>query len=193
MNGGEFLESESLYSIMAWHFPIWYFFSVVLSKSMCISAFGLSSSPNSFVILLIHLAFSLCSLVVAIFLSKIVWFLLHPVVGVFLCHLPPLVGRISFWCFGISCFVCIVLPFVNIFLIFLFFASTFWFISSSYIVIFHCVAFFFLSLHIPVSFLCFMILVCFHRFFYLHFQSNFPSWFWFFLQFFLGDTNFLIN
>ena len=37
----------------------------------------------------------------------------------FLTQLPQLVGRIFFCCFGIFCFVCIVLPFFGIFLIFL--------------------------------------------------------------------------
>ena len=55
---------------------------------------------------------------VAIFWSKIVWFLLHLVVGMFLRPLPTLVGWISFRCFGMSCFVCIFLPFLDIFLIF---------------------------------------------------------------------------
>ena len=42
-------------------FSSWIFFSVVLSKSMCISALGLSSSPSSsLVILFIHSALSLC-------------------------------------------------------------------------------------------------------------------------------------
>ena len=56
---------------------------------------------------------------VAIFLSKIVRFLLHPVVGMFSCYPLPIVDRIVFHCFGKSCFVRIVLPFVDISLIFL--------------------------------------------------------------------------
>ena len=35
-------------------------------------------------------------------------FFLHPVVGMFSCHLLPVVDRIFFSCFGMSCFVCIV-------------------------------------------------------------------------------------
>ena len=75
------------------------------------------------------------------------------------------------------------------------FASTFWLISSSSIVIFSCVAFSFLFLHIPSSYLCFIILACFRRFFYLRFQSNFPSGFDFFFVLFEGipifsQTNF---
>ena len=95
------------------------FFSVVLSKSMCISAFGLSLSPsNSLVILFIHSAFPLCLFGCHIF-YKIVRFLLHPVVGMFLCHLLQVVSRIFFRCFGMFYFVCIVLPFVDMFSIFL--------------------------------------------------------------------------
>ena len=91
------------------------FFNVVLSKLMCISVFGPCSSPsNSFAIFFIHSAFSLCSLG-----CYIVRFLLHPVVGMFSCHLYPVVGRIFFPCFWMSRFVCIVLPVVNISLIFL--------------------------------------------------------------------------
>ena len=94
-------------------------FSVVLSKSMCISVLGPSSSPSSsLVMLLIHSAFSLCFLV-AIFSSKIVRFLWYLVVCMFSCHSLPIVDRIFFRCFGKSCFVCIVLPFVDISLIFL--------------------------------------------------------------------------
>ena len=75
--------------------------------------------------LLIHLSYCLsiwpfrCAFLVAIFQSKIVRFHLHPVVCVFSCHLLPVVDRIFFRCFGISCFVCNVLPFVDISFIFL--------------------------------------------------------------------------
>ena len=96
------------------------FFSVVLGKTMCIYAFVPSSRPSSsFVILFIHSAFSLYFLFVAIFLSQIVGFLLHPFVGMFSCHLLPSVDKIFFRCFGISCFVCIVFPFVDVSLAFL--------------------------------------------------------------------------
>ena len=37
----------------------------------------------------------------------------------FSCHSHPIVDRISFRCFGMSCFICIALPFVDISLIFL--------------------------------------------------------------------------
>ena len=46
------------------------------------------------------------------------FFFLHPVVGMFLCHLLPVVDRTFFHCFGMSCFVCIVSPFVGISLVF---------------------------------------------------------------------------
>ena len=45
------------------------------------------------------------------------------------------------------------------------FPSTFWFISSSFSFVFPCVAFYFLSQHVPAFFLCFIILVCFRKFF----------------------------
>ena len=54
---------------------------------------------------------------VAIFSSKNVRFLWRPVVGMFLYHTLPVVDRIFFRCFGMSCSVGIVLPFVDISLI----------------------------------------------------------------------------
>ena len=57
---------------------------------------------------------------VAICSSRIVRFLWRLVVGMFLCHALPIVDRIFFRCFGMSCFVCIVLPFVDIILVSLF-------------------------------------------------------------------------
>ena len=82
--------------------------------------FPLSGLVRAFLILLsycLSIRLFCYVLLVAIFLSKIVWFFLHPVIGLISCHLLPLVGRIFFRCFGMSCFVCIVLPFVDISLI----------------------------------------------------------------------------
>ena len=56
---------------------------------------------------------------VAIFSSKIVRFLWRLFVGMFFCHALPNVDKIFFRCFGMSCFVCIILPFVDISLVFL--------------------------------------------------------------------------
>ena len=151
--------------------PVWYSFIFVLNKSMCISAFIPSSIPNSLVILFIYSAFSLCFLF-AIFLFKIVQFLLHLVTGMFFSSSPPCV--IFFHCFGVFCFVCIALTFVNIFLIFLFFIWTFWFISSICMVIFYCVDFSFWFLHSPASFYHFIILASFLRFFLSAFPVGFP-------------------
>ena len=90
-----------------------------LGKSIYISVLGPSSSlSSSLVILFIHSAFSLCFFV-AIFSSKIVRFLCHLVIGMFSCHSLPIVDKIFFRCFGKSCFVCIVLIFVDISLIFI--------------------------------------------------------------------------
>ena len=44
----------------------------------------------------------------------------------------------------------------------------------------------FLFLHVPASFLCFIILACFHRYFICS-LLNFPSWFWFFPCFLRGS------
>ena len=47
---------------------------------------------------------------------------------------------------------------------------------------FSCLNFYFLSLHLPVSFFSFIILACYRRFF-LRFQSYFPSWVFFLVSF----------
>ena len=95
---------------------------------MCIFAFRSSSSPSSsLVILFIHSAFSLWFFGCHILL-KIVWLLLHPVVGIFLCYLLPVVDRIFFCCFEISYFIYIVLPYVDISCL-NFWDETWWFLS----------------------------------------------------------------
>ena len=46
MNGGEFLEPEAMYSIMAWRFSVWYFFLVSFRVSRCVFPFwGLLQVP----------------------------------------------------------------------------------------------------------------------------------------------------
>ena len=93
-------------------------FSVVLSKSMCVSALGPSLNPSSsLVIFFIHSAFSLWFFWLAYFSPKSFRFF-----GIWLLvffRVTPLaiVDRIFFRCFGKSCFVCSVLPFVDISLI----------------------------------------------------------------------------
>ena len=147
VNGDEFLEPWTMYSIMARRFPVRYFLvSFWINKYVFPLSGFLRSLLILFVILFIHLAFSLFFFffLVAI-LSKIVRFLLHLVVDMFSCHLLPVVDKIFFRCFGMSCFVCIVLHFVDISSIFPSFASTFWFISSSCTVIFPVLPFLFCS------------------------------------------------
>ena len=58
----------------------------------------------------------------------------------FSCHSLPIVDRISFRCFGMSYFVCTVLPFCRYLFNLPSLASIFWFISSSCTVIFPHVA-----------------------------------------------------
>ena len=125
----------------------------------------------------------------SIFLFNIVPFLLHPVVGMFCYNLLQIVNRIFFLCFRMS-FLSVFFHFCRYLFNLPSFVSILWFIPPSCIVIFSCVAFSFFFLHSLASFLCFIILVCFRRFFYLHFQSNFPSWSWFFLCAFWGDPIF---
>ena len=156
---------------------------------MCISVFGPSSSPsNSFVILL-----SIRLFCYVFFIDKIVRFLLHPGVGMFSCYLLPVVGRIFFHCFGKSRFVCIVLPFVNITLIFLLSPVPSGLFPQVVLLLFLVLPFPFCSYMFQrLSFIlsCWPVSV---DFFYLSFQSNFPSWFWFFLRAFWVDPNFLTN
>ena len=151
-------------------------FNVVLSKLMCISVLGPSSSPSSFSFNIVY-PFSIFVMffLVAIFSSKFARFIWHLVVGMFSCHSLPIVDRIFFRCFGKSCFVCIVLPFVDISLIFLFLLALFGLFPYVVLLFFSCVACSFLFLLISAHFIFFIILACFRRFFYLRFQSNFPS------------------
>ena len=103
--------------------------------------------------------------------------LLRPVVSMFSCHLLPVVDRIFFRWLGMSCF-CLYYSTLCRYLFHLpSFTSNFWLISSSCIVFFFSSCLSFLSLHIPClsfyhlsSFLCFIILTCFRRFFYLRFS-----------------------
>ena len=110
--------------ILSWSniFQFDIYFSVIWRKSMCIATFGPSSNPsNSFFISLIHWNLLLCFLSCYI-LVQIVRFLMHSFVGMFSYNLLLVVDRIFFRCFGMSClfvFFCIVLRFVDIFLIFL--------------------------------------------------------------------------
>ena len=108
----------------------------------CVLHRGKHSSrlSKSFPKFLIHSAFLLCSLLSFCFL--VIWLLA--------CHRA---GRI-FCCFGMSCFV---YGFILCRYLFSFpsFASTFWFISTSCIICFTSVTFFFLSQHIPAFYLCY--------------------------------------
>ena len=161
---------------------------------MRISAFGPSSSPfNSLVILLIHLAFPLC-----LFGWCHIFFKNCFVSFASSCWYVFVSSSTSCWKNFLSLFWNIRFCLYNLTLCrYLFnlpsFASTFWFTSSSYTVIFSRFALFFLFQYIPASFFCFIILASFRRFFYLRFHSNFPSRFWFFLRAFWGDPNFLTN
>ena len=158
-------------------------FSVFLSCSMCISTYGPSSSlSSSLLILFIQSAFSFMPFLVVIFSSKIVRFLWRPVVGMFLCHALPVVDRIFFCCFGMSCFVCIVLPFVVISLISLLSPELSGLFTQVVLLFFSRVIFSFLFPHIPGSF-CFTILACFHRFFIcVSSRISHPSFDYFFVR-----------
>ena len=138
-------------------FFLFYFFS----KSMCISVFGpFSSTSSSLVILFIHSAFLLCFFWLPYFCPKSFGFFCIRLLACF----RVIVDRIFFRCFGMSCFVCIVLPFVDISLIFL--------LSPALSCLFSQVVLLFLPV-LPVPFylayfsasLFFIILACFRSFF----------------------------
>ena len=148
---------------MAWPFLIWRLFRVVRSESMYIFAIGpFLSLSNSSPLLLIHSAFLLCSLGYHILLpfffaslASSCWYVFAPY--------PLLVGRFIFRWFGMFCFVWILLSWLDFFFNFPSFSSTFWLIFSSCIVIFTCVAFFYLSKNCTSVFpLFFFFLFFFH-------------------------------
>ena len=108
------------------------FLNVALFKLRCIFALGPSSSPsNSFSILLIYSAFQLCSLSSRLFLQNFFVSLSSGCWYVFV-YSPLLAGRIFFRCFGMSCFISIILSCLD----------TFWFISLSFCGLFYLWCFF---------------------------------------------------
>ena len=82
----------------------------------------------------------------------------------FLCHALPIVDKIIFRCFWMSCFVCIVFTLCRYLFSLPSFARTSWFISSSCTVFFFSFVFSILFPYILGSF-CFTIFACFRRFF----------------------------
>ena len=115
MDGSEFFKPISMYAIMAWRF-----LSVAQSELRYIFGFGVSSSPSLFPCCLSIRLFCYVPFV-PMFCSKIVLFPYHPVVGMCWFIHPQFPGRIFFvfFCGGMSCFVCIVLFCIDIFLVFL--------------------------------------------------------------------------
>ena len=75
-------------------------------------------------------------------------------------HLPLHVCRIFFRRFGMSWFVCIVLPFLDIFLIFLLSPELSGLFPQVVLSFFSRIAFFFLSQRVPAFSLCFIIFAC---------------------------------
>ena len=148
---------------MAWHFPIWYYFSVDLSKLMCISDFVPSLSPsNYFVILDIYSAFLFCSLGCHISTQTFFGFSCNLLLLCFRFISPHLLVELPFFLLECSSLYCFALCWYLFNL--LSFTGNFRFISSNCIEFSLC-CLFPLSVHVPVSFLCFIILVCFCRFF----------------------------
>ena len=92
------------------------------SNLLCINRYAFLPSAFLRVILIFLCCLSIrlfCYvLMINIFCSKILWFLCHTVVGMCLRNLPQFAGRMFFRCFRMSCFVCIVLHCLSIFLVF---------------------------------------------------------------------------
>ena len=91
--------------------------------------------------------------------------------ALFLCHCLPLVHRIFFHCFGIFCFVCIFFPFIDISLIFILLPARSG-LFPRIVLLFFCVGFCFLFLHVLGSFFCLIILACFRTFFFICVSSR---------------------
>ena len=102
--------------------------------------------------LFIHSVFLLCSFRAHILLQNS-FAAFASVVGMFLCILPLLVGRIFFRNFEMPCFDCIAWLYFGIFLVSLLLLIFLLLISSNCIVIFaYCFILFFSSQHVPLFF-----------------------------------------
>ena len=146
-------------------------------------------SPSIFVIVLLtpclcclSIRFFCYVLFVPIICSKIVLLPCHPLFGMSSYILPLPACRIFFHCFGISCFVCMVLSCLDTFLVFLLSP-----VPSSLFprVVFTCVAFF---LFTPICSCVFPL--SYHS--YLRFLSNFLFRFWVSIHA-LSNTGFFID
>ena len=178
------LELESMYSIMARRIPIWYILELFWGNR-CVF---LLSDPLRVLFILLSCCLSIrrfcCSLGCHILVKKLFGFLAFGCRYVFVSS--PLTCWKNFLLLFLECPVLSVL----IYTISLSFSPSFfrqyflvYFLRlCGFLIFFSYVAFFFLSQHVPAFFLCFILLACFRRFFYLRFQSNFPSRFLFFLR-----------
>ena len=150
---------------------------------MCISAFRPSLSPSNFFCHIVYpfgffVMFFGCLILVQNHLVSFASGCWHIFVWS-----PRLMGRIFLCCFGMSCFVCIVLLFVDISLIFLL-SPVLSGLFPQVSLFFSCVAFSFSSLNVSASFLCLIILVYFHRFFIcISSQISHPGFDFFFMLF----------
>ena len=116
VDGREFFKPESMNPIMSCFFPIWYFFQCCSRRFQSASAPS-SSYHSSFSILLIHstfLLFYFCShsLLQICFVCLFVC-LFGGAYGCCCCYVllhSPLISRIFFYYFRMSCFACIFWP-----------------------------------------------------------------------------------
>ena len=156
-------------------FSSFVFFSVVLSKSMCISTFELCSIPSNFFLYCLSIQFFLYVFWLICFSPKSFGFSCIRLLACFYVISSQLLVEFSFVVLEChACMYCFTL--CRYFFNLSSFTRTFWFLSLSCIVIITCDAFSFFSLRVPATFLCFFHFSLFRSFF-LHFQSNCPSWF----------------
>ena len=154
---------------MTQRFPVWYFCSVLLSKSMCISALGPSSSPyNSFT----YIAYLFGLFVMFSWLSNFTLKLFSLICIRFLvCFYvisPYLLVEFPFVVLECPVLSVLFYPFSISFQSSLFRHFFLFYFLKLYCFFFLC-CLFLLSLRVPAFFLCFLIFACFCRF-----LSSFP-------------------
>ena len=138
-------------------------FSVALNKSKSIFTLGLSSSPDSFSMSLIHSAFFVCSLRSHILLQNCFVSLSSAWWRIFV-HSSSTYWYNFFRYFGFPCFVCIVLSCLDTFLFFFLCPLPSGLFPRVVLYILLELLFFFSSQHIPVFHLYLKIIACCRRF-----------------------------
>ena len=177
-----------MYSIVTWRFPIWYFLVLVWVSQF---VFPLSSLLRVLIIVL-SCSFSIWHFSYVLLVAILYGFYCIRLL-VYFCIMSPN-KWVEFFFVVLECPVLsIVLPFVDISLIFLLSLVLFDLFLQVYCLIYLLLLFpFCLYMFHRLSFVLSFWPV-FVDIFFLRCQSNLPSWFRFFLHVFWGDYNFLTN